>query len=1217
MIPFGHSFTTRRAVARRAYSGSMHSGPCRRLGVWILCVLACAALALAQEQPPAAPEAVQAAPAAIDAPSIAQVQERIAQVEADTTLEPAQKDATLAALRTALESLQRRDTARTETQQFLDSATSAAGTLEQLRAELDTPVTLPVVAADEALPPDAALEAIRAQLADAKARFDAAKDEQARLQADASTREKRLADAPASLVRWREELAEATGSLAALPPDPPDPAATARRWQLQAHAAELAANIARLEAEVASYTARKDVLPLRQSLAQRRADTAARLLEQLRAVETTLNDRKARLAREQADQQAAQLALPALRDLAQRTSELAAQRIGPQGTLSRLEAVRARHARAGQLLDDLQRRARNTAARVEAAGLTEAVGQFLRTELVRLPEPDPQALDRLSRDIGEAQFQLIGVEEELDAYADVQAAIARLRERLTKDAAPLPPAQESQLVSVVTAHAETLTALRDEYGGYITEASALDATLRTLDQTSDAFRDFIEERILWTRSVRGRSMPSPDDLRRGAAWLLGATEADPAQAPPEPVGTQWAKAARELWPPPLGTVPLILALAASLWARRWARRVLVSTAARVRRFGTDRLGLTLEALPLTVLMALPLPIALALAGVLLGHAQPAVAQAVGSALLEGAWLAFGLEFVRQAARPDGLAEAHFRWRREGLTHLRRALLVLVAFMLPLMVVARTMDQHPDQAIGDGLGRVAFVGAQLAKAVFYAWAFAPWRAFVGVYLSRHSTGVANQSRWLWYPLLAAGPLALAVLSAMGYHYTATQLGGRLTLTAWLLVGFALIYSLVLRWLFIERRKLLLARAHQKREAEKAEQPTGGGEVEGIELDTQRELDAADIDAQTRRVLTAGLLVGVALGVYWLWTNQLPALRMLDRVQVWPVVDFLESGPATIDAPGLNAEPTAPAQVSTTEPPVASTGPLVPGGPTQASASEPIGALTLSDIGAALILFSLTWIVARNLPGILEITLLKRLPLDSGARFAVTSILRYVIGVIGILLAFGALGIGWSQVQFLAAALTFGLAFGLQEIFANFISGLIILVERPVRVGDTVTVNGIDGRVTRIRTRATTVLDWELRELIIPNKVFITDQFINWTLSDPRIRLTIPVGVAYGSDVRLVQKTLLEIGQAQEHIAAEPKPRVVFLAFGDSTLNFELRVYLEHFDYFLDARTDLHTRIAERFAELGIEIAFPQRDVHLQGLGPLADAIAGRRPDATPG
>jgi potassium efflux system protein len=471
-------------------------------------------------------------------------------------------------------------------------------------------------------------------------------------------------------------------------------------------------------------------------------------------------------------------------------------------------------------------------------------------------------------------------------------------------------------------------------------------------------------------------------------------------------------------------------------------------------------------------------------------------------------------------------------------------------------------------------------------------------------------------------MVASPLAIAVLAAIGYYYTAAQLDERLHLTGWLVVGATIAYNLVLRWLFIERRRLLVKRAQQRREEEAAERAEkaesgGGGEGEGIEIEAPPERDAAEVDTQTRRVLTAGVLALLVVGLYALWSAQLPALRMLERVQLYPEVDVLETDPSTTTIAGLEEQPAPEPAVETQDggEPAAqdAPNPLLPGSSSEPTANEAIGAITLADVGAALLFFAITWVLARNLPGLLEITVLKRLPVDTGIRFAVTSILRYVLVIIGVLLGFSAIGIGWGQVQFLAAALTFGLAFGLQEIFANFISGLIILVERPMRVGDTVTVHNMNGKVTRIRMRATTILDWDLREVIVPNKVFITEEFTNWTLSDPRIRVSIPVGVAYGSDVRLVERTLLEIGQSQPYVVSEPRVRSLFLGFGDSTLNFELRVFLESYDYFLDAKSGLHTRIAERFRELDIEMAFPQRDLHIRDIGPLADALAQRKPE----
>ena len=1171
-----------------------------------------------QESPVAAPEAAQAQPAAIEAPTIAEVEDRIADFEAREDLDDAQRDAILSPLRAALGALQNRNASQAQQQQFLDATAAAPGTIEQLRTELEQPVTTPVLPEYDEMPADQALDAIRALVAEAVARQEAFQDELARLETEAAAREVKLAEAPTLLVRWGEELAAAATELAALPSDPSDPAAVARRWQKQAESAELAARIARLEAEVASYDAGRELLPLREALAQRKADTASRSLERLRTAETEAQNRRARQAQQQALEQAEDVADRQLSQLAERTSELASRRLGPQGTLARIESLRVARTRADEKLADLQRRARTTAARVQAAGLTEIVGQSLRTELRNLSRYEPADDDQLKSRIEEAQLNLIEIEDELLEYRDVQAAIGRARQRIAAGIEILPAEVDRQITDIITSYVETLEDLEYEYRAYVDDGYELAATRKTLAAGTKAFRTFIEERILWTRSVQGPSIPRVEDVLDGAVWLLGGSREPPD---PEPIGSQWMEALSNLWPPQVLVLPVILVLVISVWARRRARHALERLAVQVRKFSTDRMRLTLQAVPLTIVVSLPLPIALALAGLLFTDTNVEVAQAVGRALLDSAFVAFALEFVRQAARPDGLLEAHFRWRREGLEDFRRLILLLEASIIPIGVLALSYTNQPDFVISDAASRPLFVLVQLMLAAFAAAAFAPWRSFVRNYLVKHRAGVISQGRWIWYPLFVAAPIALAVLAGMGFYYTAAQLDERLHLTVWLAVAATLAYNLVLRWLFIERRRMLVNRAQQRREeeaAERAEQAQGGGEDGGIEIETP-ELDAAEVDAQTRRVLVAAVLVTVVFGMYALWAQQLPALRMLERVQLWPTVRVVDSDqsatPAFVDAqPAPTAEASeqpadqAGEQASSSSGAGSGFNPFGPGSSTESTPSEGVSVVTLADVGSAFLFFAITWVLARNLPGLLEITILKRLPLDAGARFAVTSILRYLLVILGVFLGFGAIGIGWSQVQFLAAALTFGLAFGLQEIFANFISGLIILIERPMRVGDTVTVNNMNGKVTRIRMRATTVLDWELREVIIPNKVFITQEFTNWTLSDPRIRVTIPVGVSYGSDVRLVERELLELGKTQPHVVAEPRVRSLFMGFGDSTLNFELRIYLESFDFFLDVKSELHTRIAERFRELDIEIAFPQRDLNIRDIGPLADALA---------
>jgi len=164
------------------------------------------------------------------------------------------------------------------------------------------------------------------------------------------------------------------------------------------------------------------------------------------------------------------------------------------------------------------------------------------------------------------------------------------------------------------------------------------------------------------------------------------------------------------------------------------------------------------------------------------------------------------------------------------------------------------------------------------------------------------------------------------------------------------------------------------------------------------------------------------------------------------------------------------------------------------------------------------------------------------------------------------------------------MTVGLGFGLQEIFANFISGLIILFEQPIRVDDVVTVGDVTGKVSMIRIRATTIRKWDQRELIVPNKEFITGRLINWTLSDNVLRMVFPVGMA------------------EPRVIDEPKPVVVFTGFGASSLDFELRVYLSGMDNYVPLWHDINCAIDDAFRKAEIEIAFPQQDLHLRSIDP---------------
>jgi potassium efflux system protein len=261
------------------------------------------------------------------------------------------------------------------------------------------------------------------------------------------------------------------------------------------------------------------------------------------------------------------------------------------------------------------------------------------------------------------------------------------------------------------------------------------------------------------------------------------------------------------------------------------------------------------------------------------------------------------------------------------------------------------------------------------------------------------------------------------------------------------------------------------------------------------------------------------------------------------------------------------------------------------------------VTAANLGLVLVILFVATAAAKNLPALLEILLLQTESVSAGGRYAIKTLASYGITVAAFLLAFSTLGLNWGQVQWLVAALGVGIGFGLQEIVANFISGIIILFERPVRVGDIVTIGETTGVVTNIQIRATTIRNWDKQELLVPNKEFITERLLNWTLTDQQNRISIPIGIDYGSDTRKALSILSQIAEQHEKVLDDPAPLISFEAFGESSLTIVLRCYLSALDGRIGVVTELHQAIYDRFREEGIGMAFPQREVHLSQRAPL--------------
>jgi potassium efflux system protein len=374
--------------------------------------------------------------------------------------------------------------------------------------------------------------------------------------------------------------------------------------------------------------------------------------------------------------------------------------------------------------------------------------------------------------------------------------------------------------------------------------------------------------------------------------------------------------------------------------------------------------------------------------------------------------------------------------------------------------------------------------------------------------------------------------------------------------------------------VARRRLALQQLEKANAAARAEAPAGEG---GLVAEAEAEVDLGEVDAQTSRLLKSATIVGFLIGLWAIWADLLPAVGILREVELWST-----TGNVTVEL--LDAD-----------------------GGRRFAVEERVLPVTLADLLAALLIATMTLVTVRNLPGFLEITVFRRL--TTGERYAYATIAKYGVTLVGFALAFGAIGVGWSNIQWLVAAVGLGLGFGLQEIFANFVSGLIILFERPIRVGDTVTVGDVSGVVSRIRIRATWITGFDRKELVVPNKEFVTTRLINWSLSDAVLRLDVPVGIAYGSDTELAIEVLRSVALANDQVLREPAPDVFFLAFGDSALEFELRVFSPDVEHRMPILHALHLEIDRAFRREGIEIAFPQRDVHVRSVPQRGQSAGG--------
>jgi small-conductance mechanosensitive channel len=266
-----------------------------------------------------------------------------------------------------------------------------------------------------------------------------------------------------------------------------------------------------------------------------------------------------------------------------------------------------------------------------------------------------------------------------------------------------------------------------------------------------------------------------------------------------------------------------------------------------------------------------------------------------------------------------------------------------------------------------------------------------------------------------------------------------------------------------------------------------------------------------------------------------------------------------------------------------------------------------AITPGSLAASLVLFVIFVVAARIMVKTVTSRLLRRLKIEDSIRYTMERTLMYLLIVVGAVVALEFVGISLSGLAVVFGFLSVGIGFGLQNITSNFISGVIVLFERHVKVGDRVTVGDTEGDIVSISPRATTVKTINNISIIVPNSSFISENVINWSHGDPKVRIDIDVGVSYDSDLDTVLRCLREVAEDNPKVLREPKPDILHRGFGDSAWDMRLRCWLSNPKGRPIIRSELNCAIVKKFRENGVEIPFPQRDLHVRSSVPIKRAV----------
>ena len=790
----------------------------------------------------------------------------------------------------------------------------------------------------------------------------------------------------------------------------------------------------------------------------------------------------------------------------------------------------------------------------EVGRLEDGLGPLLRQHHESLPDAEYYAkrIRQRVRAMAEIGVRRMLQREELRRISDTENAANQILSSLITEDTTF---NRQNLLELIRQRVVLLNSALEQGADYLHALKQLDSQERVLLTRIEDYDGFLRQHLWWLRGAEPVVMGGR--INFSAALTKASSPAS------------WLAAAR-LYANQLVRSPIVwlsaIVVGMIIFRRRKLIKAIDTSSQNVGKISTDRMFDTFKVLFWTLILSIPIPLLIL---VLVwqtdtGNIHNQFGSIPSPTLVYLCVLLFILSAFRWICLPGALAAVHFRWADRDLQRVRlllKRLIIIFVLLGPSLLLV-----YSNQRVEE-LGFFSRVGFFLFHVTVSVTVYALLQRDNGVissYFQQRGNGLVYRLYPVGFWVLVLLPIWLGIEMLVGYIYSSVA-GSRMLLSTFGLgMVLLVIYAMARRWLLVIYRRMAYAAALDRRKttlAARAAKAMGEEDDANAELVLDEpEVNLTELSEDTRRLINIVILIIGLIGLYFVWMPLFPALRIFDNVDLWyrtvTIGDEIQRIPTT-----------------------------------------------LADIGRALLILIGTVVLVNRLPSVLEIVLLQRSKMTEGDRYTISKLATYSLVAIGSVLTLSTIGASWSQLQWLVAALGVGIGFGLQEIVANFISGLIILFERPIRIGDVVTIDDTSGIVTKIRIRATTIRDWDRKELLVPNKDLITGRVLNWSLSDEMTRVVVTVGVAYNTDVDKAMELVREAADEHENALKDPAPLISFDDFGDHALNLTMRVYVSSISHRIKTVTELRKMIYKKFKAEGIEISYPQRDVHVDIQDPL--------------